>query len=316
MNLIRAGDGRTIRNAAAVLFLFALAGCAMPPSGTWVPGQSPPTAFGRVVAKRDGDPDKLVGRWGDRVCYALVWFESENRGLMLPFDLDGWFAWTLDPGEYVFSDLWCIWGKERYMEPLRMHFRVAPQTGAIYIGHFSFNYANDRFEPLSWSMKEAEAAAEFARRYPSAPAAIPQEPVRDAQPGNFMTITSICASEWGLECGYRWQGVEPVEPVKLIEPADPAVEQRPYATGPNGAAFAILDTQVPTLKWKPATAAAMTYDVAVWEAVTYHFGPSNDIYSRGRLAVYAENIDNPQFGILNPLTPKTKYFWSVPTAQG
>jgi hypothetical protein len=60
--------------------------------------------------------------------------------------------------------------------------------------------------------------------------------------------------------------------------------------------------------------------VAVWEAVTYHrifyFGPPEEIYAPGRLAVYAENIDSPQFGIRNPFKPKTKYFWSVRLRKG
>jgi hypothetical protein len=291
----------TIPNAAAAFFLLTLAGCAMPPSGSGVSGTSPPTVFGRLVAKRGGDAD----------CYALVWFETENRGLMLPFDADGWFAWTLDPGDYVFSDLWCTWESTRYMGPLNVRLKVAPHTAPIYIGHLPFDYARNRFEPISWSMNEVEAAAEFARRYPGAAAAIPQEPLRDPGPGNFRTIRSICASEWGLECGHLWQGIEPLEPIKLVEPPDPAVEQHPYGPG-----LATLDTLVPPLKWKPATAAGMTYDVAVWEAVTYHVGPFSDVYAPGRLAVYAENIDSPQLGIPDPLKPKTKYVWSVRLRKG
>jgi len=310
MDLIPVNACRTIRNSAAAFFLLTLAGCAMPPSG------SPPTAFGRVVAKRDGNPEKLITTdWhGTRVCFALVLFETENRGLVLPFDRDGWFAWTLDPGEYVLSDLWCTigWRAERHMPPVKAHFKVAAHTASIYIGHFSFNYANDRFEPISWEMNEAEATAEFGRRYPGAAAPIAQEPVRDLGPGNFRTIGSICASEWGLECGRNWQGIEPVEPVKRIEPGVPGVEQRPYGGG-----FATLDTLVPTFKWEPATAGGMTYDVAVWEAVTYHhLGPLGEAYAVGRVVVYAENIDSPQFGILDPLKPKTKYFWSVRLRKG
>ena len=317
MDLITVNACRTIRNTAAAFFVLILTACATPQSG------SPPTVFGRVVAKRDGNPEKLVTieRAGDGACYALVLFETENRGLMLRFDDDGWFAWTLAPGDYVFSDLWCTSGSKRKMPPVNMHFKVVPLTASIYIGHFRLNYANDRFDPISWEMNEAEATAEFARRYPGAAAPIAQEPVRDRGPGNFATIRSICASqsglesEWGLKCGADWQGIEAVEPIKRIEPGVPGQDQRPF-----GAGFATLDTRVPTLKWKPATAAGMTYDVAVWEAVNYHRKPvdvlidgeiTKDIYSPGRLAVYAENIDSPQFEIRDPLKAKTKYFWSV-----
>jgi hypothetical protein len=305
--------------ALAALFLFALTGCATPtpPGGKFEPGESPPTTFGRLVATYNGDPQKLggIGFWGKYQCYGLVLSKSQNRGLVLGFTEDGWFSWPLDPGHYVFTDLWCEWGGgwgsgTEYTLPVNWGFQVAQGTGTTYIGHFSLNYADafhahHGFQPIAWEMNAQEAAAEFARRYPNAPAASPQRPVLDPGPGKVAGMSDICAPEWHVDCdtqfGMKFRGVEAVEPA--------------LKGTRHGLEFGTVDSLTPVLKWKAAGGTGVRYDVAVWEVVTYRV-PNSKVNARGRLVAYAENLDAPQYAIVDPLKAKTLYYWSVRLRDG
>jgi hypothetical protein len=302
----------------AAVFILALTGCATlppPPGGKFEADERPPTTFGRLVSTRYGEPQKVSNGIFDWFqCYGLVRSESDNRGLVFGFTEDGWFSWSLDPGRYVLTDLWCrrgdgVLNESEITLPVNAAFQVVQGTGTTYIGHFSLTYADRRFQPIGWKMNEQEAAGEFARRYPNAPAAIAQQPVFDPGPGKFARISDACATEWHLDCYLRF-GV-PFEGVKVLEP---------NPVGSHHPGFGTADSPSPTLKWEAAPDPAVTYDVAVWEVVTYHvpyaITPNSEVNARGRLVVYAENLDAPRYAMVDPLKAKTLYYWSVRLRKG
>jgi hypothetical protein len=317
---------------AVTITVTVLAGCATAPSGPGAgsgereisttpanppstpPGQlkGPPTIFGHLLARRNGEAQKLgTMTWNLSTfdCVAYLESESDNRGLALEFDKGGWMAWSLDPGDYTFLSLHCNWKETAYTVPIGVRFKAVAGTTA-YIGDLGFNYTNNRFEKVAWSSNEADAVAEFARRYPGAAPPVLQTPTRVRDPGQYRSVTSVCAAIWKVACTRKLQGVEPVDP--------------PIERGLGGLSvigFANVNRLDPTLKWKPIEDPEVTYDVVVREAVAYPRSAirltSHDYeFVPGRVVAYAENVAGSEFRIPDPLKPKTRFFWSVRLRKG
>ena len=309
---------------AAAITVIVLAGCATTPGGLGAGERAtlttpsrpsstpagrlngPPNIFGHLLARRNGEAQKLgTLTWSGYAfdCVAFVLSESDNRALALQFDEAGWMAWSLDPGDYIFSDLHCDWQNNRYTVPIGMRFKAEAGTTA-YIGDLGFNYANSRFEDVAWSANETDAVAEFVRRYPGAASLTRQTLTGVREPGKYLSITSVCAPGWKVACTTKLQGVEPVEPSA--------------GRGLGGLSFTKVAELAPTLKWKAVEDLEVTYDVVVREAVGFPVGVLglDTEFVPGRVVAYAENLAGSEFRAPAPLEPNTRYFWSVRLRRG
>lgn len=232
----------------------------------------------------------------------LVLPDGANRMLTLGADVQGWFAWHLDPGAYTLQGL--AIGYEKRLSILGMAGRFTIEDGdqTVYIGHFTVDLSSDS-PKISFREAEQDVIQEVGKRDSQAPPPTKRLLMPEEKIGAYSHVRSTCAKEWGVECSRSLRGVEPIAPA--------------VARNFRGVGFARVDTTMPELRWKPAPGPDITYDVAVWEAADYTL-PETLItgHMPGKLIAYKEALDSPTLALTTPLNRNTKYHWSVRLRKG
>lgn len=216
---------------------------------------------------------------------------------------DGSFNWPLLPGEYV------ILGYQvarkmgvvtRNTARLGATFTV-PQAGqAVYIGELSI-----RADATGSAVAVLDRYAESLKKIEPQLVAGKFEPVNRAMrletpPGSYIRVVGICTTvKWQLQCDKEFQGVRPVRP--------------------EGAAqgFPVAESLAPALEWSPAGKTGITYDVAIYESLSFMFGMDGRVDRlRGTLVAYAERLQEPKYAPASPLAPGKRYEWTVRLRDG
>ena len=291
--------------AASLAFLAACA--AQPPvseaEGTAAAGYG--RLFGRVEYSYDGAPHDLgiVFLGSHDVTLFLREAGSEELHYLKP-ERDGTFSWPLKPGNYVLVGLaaqrtagsFREWTSRRYMAPI-----TVPEAGvAVYIGDIRVGLRSGRYsialaDEYDATLKRMQPLLESGKFRPVKSLMQPER-----APGNFRAVQPVCAAAWGLACSDKYQGVELVGPVQF------------------GATFPTTASLTPLLEWKPSPRKDVTYDVAIFDSLSfmYELGGSQVNRMLGARAAYAEGLTEPHFVPATPLPPGKKYEWSVRLRRG
>ena len=210
---------------------------------------------------------------------------------------NGVFCWALSPGEYnILGFANGIAGRSK--SPVRVKFTVPEGTKSLYIGNFILEVDKSRY---SYNIKDDYLSSfhHFKNRFPH---------IRDTPSieimsleeklGSFEKIDHICSPDFGIDCDHKvlgksFGGVIPLTPVVSFEP------------------FQVIDNTTPSFSWKPSSHEDITYDLVIYEAATYYFDGYQGSEIPGRVALYVEDLKNPEYQLTKELNPATKYYWSV-----
>lgn len=230
-----------------------------------------------------------------------VWVLSQQTGAMQKHRVlgDGSFVWQLEPGKYVlagFSGTLADSGAR--LGRIWAEFEVKPAPHAAYVGTVVVNFVDgyyrvglrDDHARLSESVRERMASAGREA----------EKALFDFAPrlGNYESMSGICAEEWGIDCGVKFAGVEPLSPESS-----------------SGTGFPEAGSVLPVFEWKPVGQPGLTYDFALYETVAMP-GAAMGGRIRGELVAYAEGLREPRFQLATPLEHGRKYEWSVRLRQG
>jgi len=254
-----------------------------------------PIVFGKLDNFNKGKPEKL--EWGfDH--FILIQPENANKGIPVKMDRDGWFFLSLKPGSYAIRGV--LSGPTTIF--LNENFTVPGGNTAIYVGNIMLDKGAATHSMLIHNAEQA-AFSEFHQRYPESQIQ-PEIHQMSSGPeiGSYNNMLGVCAKKWQCECTLQIQGLEPVSP--------------PLEHGMTDTSFTNVDVLQPTMRWKPSAAPVFTYDLAIWEATSYRINALATRYLPGTLALYEENLANPEFTLTTPLKPKTRYYWSVRLRDG
>jgi hypothetical protein len=233
----------------------------------------------------------------------LTLFVRPRRGgemQYMPVGGDGSFAWPLQAGDYVIVGFHRTrqgtWDVHRtYMTGRLMAAFSVPAPGkAVYVGdlHIKNQGAASGVEVLDHydeALKRMEAKLAAGKSEPGKGLMALERP-----PGSYRRVGPICAPTFGLSCTENLKGVEPVQPVDTAW------------------AFPITQSLTPLLEWKPSHSPGATYDVAIYESLSFMFGATGAVERmRGGLIDYAEALPEPRYTPTAPLAPGKKYEWTV-----
>ncbi|HET7671438.1 MAG TPA: hypothetical protein VFK84_13600 [Burkholderiales bacterium] len=260
--------------------------------------------FGRVHYSYNGAPTELgLAMLGSHDVTLFVRQAGSDQMQYLKPQRDGTFSWPLKAGDYVLVGLAA--GRtagsyrenttRRYMAPIAL----AEAGTALYIGDIRVQSRGGRYnidvvDEYDETLRRMQPQLEGAKFRPVKALMQPERP-----PGNYKRVQSVCAAAWQLACSDTHQGVEIVAPV-----------------GP-GMTFPSTESLTPVLEWKPSPRKDVTYDVVVYESLTfaYGFGDQVNRLLGGRVA-YAEGLTEPRFVPPTALQPGKKYEWSVRLRDG
>lgn len=261
--------------------------------------------FGRVQYSYDGAPHELgiVFLGSHDVTLFLREAGSDELHYLKP-ERDGTFSWPLKAGEYVLVGVaaqrtagsYREWTSRRYMAPI-----TVPEAGtAVYIGDIRVALRSGRYsialvDEYEATAKRMQPLLEKGKFRPMKSLMRPER-----APGNFKAVQPVCAAAWGLNCSDNVQGVELVGPVRF------------------GATFPTTASLTPALEWKPSSRKDVTYDVVIYESLSfvYEFGGSRVNRMLGARAAYAEGLAEPRFVPATALQPGKQYEWSVRLRRG
>jgi hypothetical protein len=297
-----------IRRAASLALAVLLAACAAkaPVSeeeGTAAAGFG--RVFGRVNYTYNGEPTQLGLAFMGSHNVALFLREAGSGELhYMKVDGDGSFSWPLKPGNYLLLGFTAGRQAGSYNESItrRLMAPVAvPEAGAaVYIGDLRVESDKGRYR-TEWrdqydeTLKRASENLAAGKFRPVKALLRPEPP-----PGKFTAMRPICAPHWGVTCSDNNQGLQPVQP------------------DDSGQSFPVTESLTPLLEWKPATRPGVTYDVAIYESVSFEYGAGTGKVSRmlGSQAAYAEALTETRYRPATPLAPGKKYEWSVRLREG
>lgn len=297
----------SVVSLAASVAVLLVSCAAQPPvseeQGTVAAGYG--RVFGRVQYSYKGVPTEIgiVFLGSHDVTLFLRQAGSDELHYLKP-ERDGTFSWPLKPGDYVLVGIaarrtagnFQEWTSRRYMAPISV-----PEAGtAVYIGDIRVALRADgyrialldEYDTTSKLMRPRLESGKFR------PLKSLMRPER--APGHFKAVRPVCAPDWGLTCTDRYRGVELVGPVQF------------------GATFPTTASLTPALEWKPSARKDVTYDVAIYESLSfvYEFGGSRVERMLGSQAAYAEGLTEPRFVPATALQPGKKYEWSVRLRSG
>jgi hypothetical protein len=282
----------------SLLFVVALlAGCADMPQ-RHVPEASAAAAAGRAAGRIHYLED------GKEFAWSTSWLSTETltlfvrdaaRGSMqfMEIEGDGRFLWTLAPGEYDILGYQVVRrraGTSRSTGRVMARFTV-PQAGrTAYIGDLRIEAG-----PRGLRLSVAEGAG--ASGEPEVANALMRLEGDDL--GGARRVLGICTPAWGLACDRTTRGVVPVEPVGTAD------------------SFPVTEDRRPLLKWTPSSRTDVTYDVAVYESLSFMYGANGNVSRmRGARVAYAEGLAAAQFRLAEPLPPGRKFEWTVRLRAG
>jgi hypothetical protein len=293
---------RLLLRCFAVAAALVLAACASapPPAAEATAAAGYGRAFGRVLYLQDGKPVE----WGTSgLTNSLTLFVRPAAGGEMQYMAiagNGEFSWPLHPGEYVIVGYQAVYRAvvtNTHTGRLWTLFSVPAAGRAAYIGDLRIESARGGYRFVL-----IDDFADGLQKQQSALAGF--QPVKqlmrlEAEPRTYKRVAGICNEAiWGIKCDQNIRGVEPV--------------------APEGAAqgFPVVGSLAPALEWKAAPKPGTTYDVVVYESLSFMFGMTGSVRGlRGERVAYAEGLREPRFAPPN-LKPGTKYEWSVRLREG
>ena len=250
-------------------------------------------AFGRMVLVEEGK-EKAFGLFTELSIF--IWSAKTDEIQRIRFLGDDGFYWALKPGDYAIAAFIHAGSSGR----LWLTFSVPEPGQAVYIGDVRLAVDKARYgfavaDNYSEALKKVETRLQEAQMEPMKSLAR-----TEGRLGTYKRTLGICAKDWGIACGRTYQGVEPLLPQDTTE------------------GFPTTSTRTPLFEWKPSKTDGVTYDIAIYESVTlagFDAVPGAR-RQRGKLAAYAEGLQEPRFQLSTPLQPDRKYMWSVRLRNG
>jgi hypothetical protein len=257
-------------------------------------------AFGRVAFVDNGEErDTSTSLLPDD---RLTVFVREKRtGQMEYMDIegDGHFLWPLRAGEYVIVAYQYRKGSARRSQRIWTTFSVPGPGQAVYIGDLRIVSSKGR---SGFAIQDRYADAltrNEAHLRQSSMVAARGLMQREARLGTYRHVTGICTQQWGVLCDDHFRGVQPLRP------------------DGSGQGFPAAESLTPVLEWKPSSKPGVTYDVAVYESLTFAYGFTGSAPRiLGERVAYAEGLKEPRYTLATPLLPDRNYQWSVRLRDG
>lgn len=294
---------------AAVMALAALiSGCGNMPSRPADAQQATAQAgygraFGRVVYTLDGKEKD----WGTSILASemlTVFVRALPGGEMQYMEIDGKgdFSWPLRPGEYVivaYQVMNRMVTNQRSTARLWTTFSVPAAGQAVYIGDLRIEASKGAYrfgviDQYAEALSAQGASFRQARFEPVKGLMRPEAPL-----GTSKRVIGICNEAWGIKCDKQYQGVEPVLPAGTAQ------------------GFPVTEDLTPVLEWKPSTRPGATYDVVIFESLSFAFGAVGSVSRmRGARVAYGEALRESRFTPATPLEPGKKYEWTVRVRDG
>jgi hypothetical protein len=287
--------------ALAFASIFFMA-CATAPTMKDVEEISPDTriVFGSVEVYKDGEKETWGTKFtGHNNFYLTILPAGSDEATTYTLTKDGVFFWTLPPGEYTL--LGYAWHDHQTQRTgsIGSEF-VVPEAGAdSYLGSIEFHWdeiflvprVEDRFDEIS-NIYDA--------RFPGRKGTTVRQLLEPPPPiGNFSSIRGGCHEGWGTDCEGDFFGVTPISP---------EVSQ---------SGFPETGGLQPEFAWRPAGAQGVSYDLILHRAATYTIpGAMITLYMKGRVVAYEEDLKEPRWKPAEPLSPDTRYYWSVRLREG
>ena len=256
-------------------------------------------AFGTASVFINDERQKWGMRWtGESHFYLLILPEEGDEAISYDLSTDGDFYWPLAPGRYSLLGYHWQKGTEQRRGEVRAEFTV-PGTGEdVYIGDIQFR-GNEFVLGALIEDKFDEAGSRMAARFPSR-----QEPVvtrlmtMAASPGRVGGILPPCHETWHVDCADNFSGVTALSP-----------EVR-------SSGFTDVGTLAPEFRWQGSSRTDVSYDLILYEAVTYTTTGVVDNFTPGRMTAYVEDLSSTSWRPPEALKPETKYYWSVRLRDG
>lgn len=295
--------GSTTRVLGVLATTLFFVGCSVAPTirDADVAAADTHIVFGsvEVLGAKGKVQDWGAGWTGHNAFHLTILPSHSNEAFTYKLDDDGMFYWALEPGDYTL--LGYHWNKKGTVRTGRFgaEFSV-PETGAdTYIGsivlqNVRFGLASaieDRFDTVTPLYD-----AKFPNRKGSS---IKQVVAMPGMLGNFESYRNECHEDWGVECGDRFKGVTPLSPECKTTgfPTTPGLQ--------------------PTFRWQKSSRDDVSYDLVLYEAAAYTIsGMMMNTYMKGHQLAYVEDLREPLWTPPTPLSPDTRYFWSVRLREG
>lgn len=232
-----------------------------------------------------------------------LFVRSAQTGQMqyMDMDSDGSFSWPLQAGEHVivgYQYRRSSGAVSTVTARLMGAFSVPLAGQAVYIGDLQIESETGRIRML-------DRYDEALKRVEARLAAGKFEPVKglmrfERQAGSYKRVVGVCSHGWGLTCDSKLQGVEPLQPAGTAE------------------GFPLTQNLSPLLEWKSASRSDVTYDIAIYESLTFEYasGTRKVFGLRGARVVYAEGLREPRYIPQAPLQPGKRYEWTVRLRDG
>jgi hypothetical protein len=312
----------------AILTIAAsLAACQAPPAIERVeaPVEGKNIVFGRVDVQSSNRPSEWSGSCADKIYLVCpddfeVWVVRSGSRELTSHRLagDGSFYWTLAPGAYsLLGWEWQTFKAGTFFEGSKSRtrsgriggqFTVPADKNTVYLGTIEIQLSDSRYRSRVLDDHDV-ATRRLHEKFPTVETEPAASLVRLQGDPVTARLVSICDPRWGLECLKEIHGVTPVSP------ASRALE------------FAPVGSLQPTLEWRPAAGANVTYDVMVYEALPHtgswqpamlaaQPGWMSTRYVQGALVDSATGLREPWYALKAPLQPNSKYFWTVRLRDG
>lgn len=229
-------------------------------------------------------------------CLLLVQPSTSPRAMVYVFKRGGDFAWSLPPGDYTLLEFQ-RWDSTWFTTPFRAGFTVPANAKAIYIGDFYLAFSGYR-SIAGYRDAYSEAVAKFDAAHPAMVGKLAKAlPVYDETLTASGKVSNVCAEDWKLLCAKNMSGVTPQAPS-------------------DGKGFDLITSLRPEFRWNAAADNTVTYDLALYEAVSYAQDAFSKQYTEGRLIAYAKGLVQPSWQPDQPLEPDRRYYWSVRLRRG
>jgi len=300
MNMVKV-KGKFRLAACFLVSIVFLTSCATTPpmEDVVTPVAGETIVFGRVDVFENGVKQEWKMKWtGVQAFYLMILPSDTSQALTYKVKPDGTFNWSLKPGKYMLLAYRFQKGSQRLIGHIASEFDVPDGVEGLYIGDVQVNIKKGRYLTTfvdNYDTAVAQYKSKFAMR-----AVMPVKGIMKEKQklGSYALVGYQCHERWGIKCTDRYSGVTPVSP----EIANQGFPQ--------------TDSLSPLFKWQPSSKQRITYDFVVYEAASYSVSGMDRQYLEGRLVAYKENIKDPFLKLKEPLSPKTKYYWSVRMRDG
>jgi len=263
-------------------------------------------AFGRVAYTYEGREAELGSKdyWAPDRLTLFVQATRTGQLQYMQIDGDGSFFWPLKPGDYVIVGFQASHKMDTRVRTFSGRiwatFSVEQPGQAVYVGDLRIDHDNGGTR-IGFKDNHAEALEKNGARLKQGKLQAATGLLRrEGRLGSYRQVTSICAYQvWGVACDRNYRGVEP---------------RRPMATAEG---IPVSENLTPLLEWKPSTMEKMTYDVVVFESLSFTYGVLDSVSNMpGARVAYAEGLREPRYALPTPLKPGKEYLWTVRVRDG